>query len=177
MNGGLETHLPSPALSQLIRHYVITPRGPGGGGVFVPYAGCILSFLNRSPLAVGDGLKSRVEFSEPTVFGPLAEPVEYERLGAAAVRDITVVFTGLGAARLLGVPMDRLTGGIVEASSVLPNARLHRLTETLLDAPTIPWAIQHLNRFFEFRLMFKSYPVPEDFAAMVRAVENVLASP
>jgi AraC-like DNA-binding protein len=91
--------------------------------------------------------------------------------GACARSHLEVLLAPLGAYRLLGVPMDELSGRLVDLAEVL-GAAGRRLGEQLREAPTWRQRFTLLDRFLLRRLEAGPRPAPE----VGRAWERLLAT-
>jgi AraC-like DNA-binding protein len=92
-------------------------------------------------------------------------------LEGASARYLEVLLAPLGAYRLLGVPMDELSGQLVDLAEVL-GAAGQRLGEQLREAPTWRQRFALLDRFLLRRLEAGPRPAPE----VARAWERLVAT-
>jgi hypothetical protein len=96
--------------------------------------------------------------------------------GASARSYLEVLLAPPGAYRLLGVPMDELSGQVVDLAEVL-GADGRRLAEELREAPTWRQRFTLLDRFLLRRLEAGPWPAPEVDRAWERLVATGGAVP
>ncbi|NBC30867.1 MAG: helix-turn-helix domain-containing protein [Spirochaetes bacterium] len=144
---------PAERLRGYIRSYVFSSLSfSGGGEVFLPSRGPLLSLLKRTPLTAGPvGSRTRIDYKEPMLLGPLSSPVVF---GEADERldDITVVFTPVGGRCLLRAPMHELTSNAVDAGNLFPRQSLLLLAERVHEARTLHETRRRLDQFFSARI-------------------------
>jgi AraC-like DNA-binding protein len=163
----------APALRPYIRHYVIIhPPDAAGGGVFLPYAGAIVSLFNERPLLVHGRSRGLVTTTEPTLFGPVSEPFTYARASPQTTRDVSVVFTPVGSAVLCGPVMHEIESGTAELEAFVNPADLAVLTERLYETRATSEVVRILDRFFLAAAMRRLTPADDPLLSALETVQS-----